>query len=114
MLCHPFNRAMRRCIRLALRYAWNALAIQASGLAAFAANAPKSPEKPVGVVVSAEGPVFIDTHLSETSWTAAPGILLFAGYTLRNVKGSIRFSFCPNDSDFTLAPGAALTLRAQQ
>jgi tetratricopeptide (TPR) repeat protein len=65
-------------------------------------------------VVAAEGAVFIDTHLSETSWTAAPGILLLPGYTIRNVSGAVRLSFCPNDSDFTLAPGAAITLRTQQ
>ncbi len=80
----------------------------------MAADLPKPPEKPVGIVVSVQGTVFVDTHLSETAWAAAPGILLFPGYTIRNVKGSVRFSFCPNDSEFTLAPGAAVTLRARQ
>ena len=84
------------------------------GLIAFAADLPKAEEKPVGIVLEADGAVFIDTHQSETSWTAAPGILLFPGYTLRNVKGSIRFSFCPNNSQLSLAAGASVTLRASQ
>ncbi len=83
-------------------------------LVAFAADLPKAEEKPVGIVLAADGAVFIDTHRSETSWTAAPGILLFPGYTLRNVSGSIRFSFCPNNSELSLAPGATVTLRAGQ
>jgi tetratricopeptide (TPR) repeat protein len=79
-----------------------------------AMDRPKEPEQPVGIVVSAEGSVFIDTHRSETSWTAAPGILLFPGFTLRNINGSVRFSFCPSNSDFTLDRGATVTLRAER
>jgi tetratricopeptide (TPR) repeat protein len=79
-----------------------------------AADSPRAPEKPVGIVVSAEGSVLVDTHRSETSWTAAPGILLFPGFTLRNVNGSVRFSFCPGNSDFTLDRGASVTLRAER
>jgi tetratricopeptide (TPR) repeat protein len=84
------------------------------GFLALAADLPKTPEKPVGIVVSAEGRVLIDTHRAETNWTAAPGILLYPGFTLRNVGGAVRFSFCPNDSDFTLGRGAAVTLRADR
>lgn len=106
--------AARRGIRFEPPSLWLAFAILSSSRLACAAEAPKAPERPVGIVVSVEGAVFIDTHVAETSWSAAPGIMLFAGYTIRNVKGSVRFSFCPNDSDFTLAPGADATLRAQQ
>ncbi len=70
-------------------------------------------EKPVGMIVAASGGVFIDTHQTETQWTAAAGMPLFSGYTLRNVNGSVRFSFCGKDSDFTLAPGGAITFRGQ-
>jgi hypothetical protein len=92
-----------------------ALVLAALGfhLLTFAAHVPP-PEKPVGIVVSAEGSVFIETRRSETNWTAAPGILLYPGFTVHNVKGSVRFSFCPTDSNFTLASGASVTLRAQQ
>jgi hypothetical protein len=99
---------------LCLRFPGLAAGVSTLVLAAFAADLPKAEEKPVGIVLAADGSVFIDTHQSETSWTAAPGILLFSGYTLRNVKGSIRFLFCPNSSELSLAPGAVVTLRAAQ
>jgi hypothetical protein len=91
-----------------------AVALLSPILSAFTADLPKVQEKPVGIVLAADGTVLIDTHQSETSWTAAPGILLFSGYSLRNVRGSIRFSFCLGNSEFTLAPGAAVTLRSGQ
>jgi len=65
------------------------------------------------MIVSAAGAVFIDTHQTETQWTAAAGMALFSGYTLRNVNGSVRFSFCAKGSDFTLASGGTVTLREQ-
>jgi tetratricopeptide (TPR) repeat protein len=99
---------------LCLRFPGLAAGVSSLILVAFAADLPKLEEKPVGIVLAADGAVFIDTHQSETSWTAAPGILLFPGYTLRNVKGSVRFSFCPNNAELSLAPGAAVTLRAAQ
>ena len=96
------------------RFLWLVAALQCPGLLVLAAELPKAEGKPVGIVLSADGAVFIDSHQSETTWTAAPGILLFPGYTLRNVKGSIRFSFCPNNSEFTLGPGASVSLRSGQ
>jgi tetratricopeptide (TPR) repeat protein len=97
-----------------LRFSGLVAGVSFLALAALAGDLPKPKEKPVGIVLAANGAVFIDTHQSETSWTAAPGILLLPGYTLRNVKGSIRFSFCPNNSELSLAPGSAVTLRAAQ
>lgn len=82
-------------------------------LAAVPLSAADPLEKPVGIIVSAAGGVFIDTHQTETQWTAAAGIPLFAGYTLRNVNGSVRFSFCAKDADFILAPGGSITFREQ-
>jgi len=76
-------------------------------------TAAQPPEKPVGIIVSAAGAVFVDTHRTETQLTAAEGMPLFAGDTLHNVNGSVRFSFCAKDSDFTLAPGGSVTFREQ-
>src|ERR1700733_1900859 len=106
-----FWKSMPRWAPLAAMFLRLTLAVQSSVCLSSAANFPKSPEKPVGVIESAEGAVFVDTHQSETSWTAVPGILLFPGYTLHNIKGSVRFSFCPNESDFSLVPGGAVTFR---
>ncbi len=80
---------------------------------AFALPAAEPLQKPVGIVVSASGEVLIDSHQTETQWTAAPGMVLFDGYSLRNVNGTVRFSYCAKDSEFTLAPGSSITFRAQ-
>jgi len=93
---------------------WPLATISFISFYAIAAELPKTPEKPVGILVSAEGAVLIDTHRAETNWTAAPGILLFPGFTLRNTGGSVRFSFCPSQSEFTLDRGAVVTLRADR
>ena len=72
-----------------------------------------SADKPAGIILAASGEVFIDAHHSETQWTAAPGIALFDGYTLRNRSGSVRFSFCAKSAEFSLAPGSSVTFRGQ-
>ena len=82
-----------------------------AAVAAFAA-APRQ-EQPVGMVLSSTGAVFVDTHETETLRTAAPGMMLFAGYTIRNTGGTLRFSFCPQKAAWDLAPGHEVTLLAK-
>lgn len=67
-------------------------------------------ERPKGMILAAAGDVSIDTHQTETKFTAAPGIALFNGYTIRNAAGSVRFSFCAKSAEYTLAPHSSVTL----
>src|SRR5260370_21436686 len=85
-------------------------AFLAAGAAAFAAG-PKL-EQPVGMIFSSTGAVFIDAHETETLRTASPGMMLFAGYTIRNGGGTVRFSFCPEKAASGLAPGHEAPLLA--
>ena len=86
-------------------------AFLAAGAAAFAAG-PKL-EQPVGMILSSTGAVFVDVHETETSRTGAPGMMLFAGYTIRNSGGTVRFSFCPQKAAWDLAAGREATLVAK-
>ncbi len=65
------------------------------------------------MILAASGNAAIDAHTTETQWTAAAGIALFDGYTLKSGNGSVRFSFCPKSAEYTLAPHASVTLHGE-
>ena len=82
----------------------------------FFAPAPQAAgplQKPIGMIVSAAGDVVIGSGQTETRSAAYPGMVLFDGYSLRNVNGAVRFAVCAKNVEFTLAPGAAITFRGE-
>jgi tetratricopeptide (TPR) repeat protein len=62
---------------------------------------------PVGVILAAQSS-FVQLPGIETQFEAKPGMQLRPGYRLRSANGTVRFAFCPGNTQQTLQPGREL------